>query len=94
MAEPLSQDQVNAALAGLSGWEHAGDALRKRFTFDDFRSAIAFIVRIGFEAETADHHPELTNVYNRVDVALTTHDAGNRVTQKDVDLAHAIDAVA
>lgn len=94
MSEPLSQDQVNAALAGLSGWEHAGDVLRKRFTFDDFRSAIAFIVRIGFEAETADHHPELTNVYNRVDIVLTTHDAGNRVTQKDVDLAHAIDAVA
>lgn len=94
MSEPLSQDQLQEALAGLSGWEHREDALRKRFTFEDFRSAIAFIVRIGFEAETADHHPELTNVYNRVDVALTTHDAGDRVTKKDVDLAHAIDAVA
>ena len=94
MPEPLSQDQLLEALAGLTGWEHSGDALRKRYTFEDFRSAIAFIVRIGFEAETVDHHPELTNVYNRVDVALTTHDAGDRVTQKDVDLAHAIDAVA
>lgn len=91
MREPLSPDEIGAALDALSGWTHEGDALAKTFTFGDFREALAFIVRLGFEAEERDHHPNLTNVYNRVELALTTHDAGNRVTQMDVDLARAIE---
>ena len=91
MAAPLSDDQIRSALGTLPGWAHADDALAKTFTFDDFRAALAFIVRVGFEAEERDHHPNLSNVYNRVEIALTTHDAGNRVTQKDVDLAQAIE---
>jgi 4a-hydroxytetrahydrobiopterin dehydratase len=90
---PLSDDQIRSALGDLPGWAHEDDALRKAFTFDDFRAALAFIVRVGFEAEGRDHHPNLTNVYNRVEIALTTHDAGNRVTQKDVDLASAIEQI-
>ncbi len=90
MADPLSDDQIRTALGSLPGWTHEGDALTKTFTLGDFREALAFIVRVGFEAEQRDHHPNLTNVYNRVEIALTTHDAGNRVTQKDVDLAQAI----
>ncbi len=88
---PLTDEQVEQALAGLSGWEHSGDVLRKTFTLADFRAAVAFLVRVAFEAEARDHHPEIRNVYDRVDLALTTHDAGNRVTEKDVDLARAIE---
>jgi 4a-hydroxytetrahydrobiopterin dehydratase len=90
---PLTEEEVRAALDGLPGWAHEGDALAKAFTFGDFRQAVAFIVRVAFEAEQRDHHPNLTNVYNRVELALTTHDAGNRVTAKDVDLAQAIEKI-
>ena len=93
MAAPLSDDQIRAALGDLPGWAYGDDALAKTYTFADFREALAFIVRLGFEAEQRDHHPNLTNVYNRVELALTTHDAGNRVTQKDVDLAQAIETL-
>jgi 4a-hydroxytetrahydrobiopterin dehydratase len=94
MREPLSDDQITESLAELPGWRHSDEALQRRFTFEDFRQAVAFMVRVAFEAEQRDHHPELTNVYNRVDVALTTHDAGNRVTAKDVELARAIQRLA
>lgn len=91
--DPLTDDQVRAALAELPGWRHAGDALVRTFAFDGFRAALAFIVRVGFEAEQRDHHPTLTNVYDRVEVTLTTHDAGDRVTARDVDLARAIEKI-
>jgi 4a-hydroxytetrahydrobiopterin dehydratase len=91
MPTPLPQEEINAALEQLAGWKHEGDKLHKQFMFSNFREAIGFIVRMAFEAEQRDHHPELSNVYNRVEVALTTHDAGNRVTQKDLDLAKAIE---
>jgi 4a-hydroxytetrahydrobiopterin dehydratase len=94
-------DEIAAALAGLPGWRHeagggtaAGGALVKTFLFPTFRDALAFMVRAGFEAEALDHHPEWTNVYNRVAVRLNTHDAGGRVTAKDVDLARRLEAVA
>lgn len=91
--EPLTDDQIRAALPDLPGWRHADDALAKTFTFDGFREALAFLVRVGFEAEQRDHHPTLTSVYDRVEIALTTHDAGDRVTAKDVDLARAIETI-
>lgn len=91
--EPLTEDQIRAALADLPGWSYERGALAKRFAFGGFREALAFIVRVGFEAEQRDHHPTLTNVYDRVEIALTTHDAGDRVTAKDVDLAGAIEAL-
>ena len=90
MSTPLSDDQIRTALGDLPGWAYEDDALQKSFTFDDFRAALAFIVRVGFEAEERNHHPNFSNVYNRVEIALTTHDSDNRVTQKDVDLAAAI----
>jgi 4a-hydroxytetrahydrobiopterin dehydratase len=62
------------------------------FTHRSFRDAIAFIVRLSYEAEALAHHPELSNVYDRVEIRLRTHDAGNRVTSLDVALAKAIDA--
>ena len=91
MAEPLSEQQVRAALAELPGWEADGDTITKTYAFAHFREAVSFIVRIAFAAEAANHHPELWNVYNRVRVTLATHDAGNRVTAKDVALAGEIE---
>lgn len=94
MAEPLAAGQLRAALADLPGWEAAGDAITKTYTFSHFREAVSFIVRIAFAAEAANHHPELWNVYQRVRVTLATHDAGNRVTAKDVALAQEIERIA
>lgn len=90
---PLTQDQIDAALQGLDGWRHADDKLRRDYQTKDFSEALSFIVRVGLLAEQQGHHPELFNVYNRVEFALATHDAGDKVTQKDIDLATAIDGV-
>jgi 4a-hydroxytetrahydrobiopterin dehydratase len=89
----LDQDTIRAAITDLDGWEFDGTSLHRELRFDGFRAAIDFIVRVADLAEAADHHPELTNVYSRVGVTLTTHDAGG-VTQKDLDLARAIDGVS
>lgn len=89
----LDHDAVRARLADLDGWELAGDAIRREFTFDGFRDAIDFINRVADLADEADHHPELTNVYASVTIVLTSHDAGG-VTEKDLALAAAIDQVA
>ncbi|MBS0518550.1 MAG: 4a-hydroxytetrahydrobiopterin dehydratase [Proteobacteria bacterium] len=85
----------NEALASLRGWtEVAGrDAIQKSFTFADFNQAWGFMTRVALAAEKADHHPEWSNVYNRVEILLSTHDAGG-VTDKDVALAMFIDAAA
>ena len=93
MISPLSNDAIQAALADLPGWSHADDKINKTFKFASFREAMSFIVRIGFEAEAADHHPELFNVYSTVAISLNTHDAQGKVTQKDIDLAQAIDRI-
>lgn len=94
MAKPLSPEEIAAALTTLPGWACERDALAKEFKFGSFREALAFMVRVGFEAEAADHHPEWTNVYNRVAIRLNTHSAGGKVTAKDVELAKAIEVVA
>ena len=88
---PLTPAQIEDALAGLPGWTYDDDRLKKSFVFDDFRAAVGFIVRLAFCAEALDHHPDLHNVYNRVDLALNTHDAGGRVTERDLALARAIE---
>ncbi len=71
----------------LSGWKEENDTLTKTYTFGSFREAMGFMTRAAFEAEEMNHHPDWTNVYNKVTVRLNTHDAGNKVTQKDVELA-------
>ena len=91
MSTALSSDQVSTELQSLSGWEFHENAIHKQFQFQNFREAISFIVRLSFEAEAANHHPELHNVYNRVKISLKTHDANDQVTQKDIDLARAIE---
>jgi len=92
--KPLPKPQIMAALADLPGWTFKGDALAKSFKFGSFREALSFMVRVGFEAEAMDHHPDWTNVYNRVAIRLNTHDAGGKVTAKDVELAKIIQAVS
>lgn len=85
---------AQAACAQLQGWEpYAGDrdAIEKTFMFDDFKSAFAFMTACALAAEQADHHPEWFNVYNKVKVLLSTHDADG-VTLKDVTLAKFMDA--
>lgn len=88
---PLSDDDIQEALTGFDGWTHEEDKLQKTFEFTHFREAISFIVRLSFEAEEMNHHPELENVYNTVSVALTTHDAGGKVTETDIELATKIE---
>ncbi len=92
MVEAIGAD---AAVAKLKGWKAAEgrDAITRSFKFDDFKAAFAFMTQAALKAEQMDHHPEWFNVYNKVDVLLATHDA-NGVTEKDVELARFMDAVA
>ncbi|MGI9174568.1 MAG: 4a-hydroxytetrahydrobiopterin dehydratase [Rhodothermales bacterium] len=90
-AEPLTQEQIDEALRDLEGWRFEDDQLKKSFELKDFRAAVSFIVRMAFYAEAMNHHPDVHNVYNKIDLALTTHDAGDKVTEKDVQLARAIE---
>jgi 4a-hydroxytetrahydrobiopterin dehydratase len=72
-------------------WDETKEAMYKRFQFKDFSEAFAFMTRVAFEAEKMDHHPKWTNVWNTVEIWLSTHDAGNTVTEKDRKLAAKID---
>jgi 4a-hydroxytetrahydrobiopterin dehydratase len=94
MIEQLDEDERAAALDALDEWDYdeARDAITRSFMFADFVEAFGFMTRVALLAEKADHHPEWSNVYNRVDVLLTTHDAGGLST-RDVALAEAIDAL-
>jgi 4a-hydroxytetrahydrobiopterin dehydratase len=75
------------------GWDERDGALHRSFRFRDFSEAFAFLTRVALYAEKADHHPEFTSVWNRVDFRLTSHDAGG-VTERDRSLAEAIDRLA
>ncbi len=90
MIPKLVDAEIELALAALPGWNRDGEAIQRHYKFADFAHAFAFMARVALLAEKADHHPEWSNVYNRVDIRLTTHDAGG-LTQRDIDLAHAID---
>lgn len=92
MTEPLSVDRIREALRALPEWEHAHDRIRRSYRFADFSQAFAFMTRLALLAEKHGHHPELRNVYSRVVVELTSHDAGG-VTERDLKLARAIDAL-
>ena len=93
MADRLTDAQIAEGLARLPGWTREGDAIVHDFQFVDFVGALGFIVEVGALAERANHHPEITNVYNRVRIALSTHDAGG-ITDLDLHLAAAISARA
>lgn len=95
MIAPLSLLDLNQHLVSLPGWSYdeARKALHRRVTLGDFAEALSLMVRIGVEAEKADHHPEWFNVYNRIDIWLTTHDADG-VSMRDIALATQIDLFA
>jgi 4a-hydroxytetrahydrobiopterin dehydratase len=98
MADRLTDAQITEGVAKLPGWTRAtsadgSDTIVHDFQFVDFVAALGFIAQVGALAERANHHPELTNVYNRVHIALSTHDAGG-VTDLDLKLAEAISARA
>lgn len=89
----LDADAVSTALQGLSGWAaRDGTAIARTFEFKTFSEAFGFMARVALAAEKANHHPDWSNSYNRVEIALSSHDAGG-VTQKDIDLAKSIDAM-
>jgi 4a-hydroxytetrahydrobiopterin dehydratase len=92
--EQLSEAERADALEGLDEWDYEDgrDAITRRFVFKDFSEAFAFMARVALLAEKMDHHPEWSNVWNRVDILLTTHDAGGLST-RDIVMAEAIDAL-
>lgn len=94
MIEKLSEEARALALANLPEWTVVAepDGISRRFTFPDFVEAFGFMTRVAIVAEKADHHPEWSNVYNRVDMLLTTHDAGG-LSQRDIDLAQEVEAL-
>ena len=93
--EPLSDEERADALDALPDWDYdeARDAISRSFTFKDFSEAFAFMTRVALYAEKHDHHPEWSNVWNRVDILLTTHDAGG-LSVRDVAMAEAIEGLA
>lgn len=95
MTEKLTGADLDKALANLDGWEASADklAISKSYKFDNFVEAFGFMTRAAFKAEKSDHHPDWSNTYNKVNITLSTHDAGG-LTQKDFDLASAFDKLA
>lgn len=92
MVEKLDETARATLATKLPDWQLAGEQLKRSFRFKDFNEAWGFMNRVALLAETQDHHPEWFNVYNKVDIALTTHDAGG-LSARDVRLAKAIDAL-
>ena len=92
MVETLTDKAREESLATLGGWRHdaSAGAITRQFKFKDFSEAFAFMTRVALLAEAANHHPEWSNVYNKVSITLTTHEAGG-LSAKDIELAKAID---
>ena len=95
MVSKLDDAARSVALGNLPQWNYDAEAqgIRRTLRFSDFAEAFGFMTRVAILAEKADHHPEWFNVYNRVEILLTTHDAGG-LSQRDLELAAAIDAIA
>lgn len=91
--DPLSKEQIEQELKNLDSWNFEDDTITKDFSFADFKEAMSFMVRVGFEAEALVHHPDWSNVYNSVSITLSTHDADDKVTEKDIKLARAIEEI-
>jgi 4a-hydroxytetrahydrobiopterin dehydratase len=91
----LSAEEIETALAGLHGWriEAESGSIGRSLRFSDFGQAFAFMTRVALAAEKADHHPDWSNSWNKVDISLSTHSEGG-VTARDLELARTIDAIA
>jgi 4a-hydroxytetrahydrobiopterin dehydratase len=92
MAIKLERQQVAEALQKLTSWELQGDQIERRLTFENFVDAMIFVNKVAEIAEEEGHHPDIRIVYNRVTLALTTHDSGG-LTQKDFQMAHRINSL-
>ncbi len=90
--EKLNRSSIADNLVRLNGWEHKDNGIEKSFTFKDFKSAFAAMTHIAMECEVRNHHPEWSNVYNRLEIRFSTHDAGG-LTQADFDLAAIADGI-
>lgn len=88
----LSEDEINKKLEGLEGWVYKDNAIHTSFQFANFKDAFTVMTRIAFEAEALEHHPNWGNVYNELEISLSTHDADG-VTEKDFKLAKAIEEI-
>ena len=93
MTTALSDAKINEGLAKLNGWSRAGDVLTKSFKFDSYLAGVAFASTVGVIAEGLNHHPDISIGWRRVTVSFTTHDAGNKISGKDMAAAQAIEAV-
>ena len=89
----LSKQELDKALQDLKGWSVSGGKLARTFEFGDFSEAFAFMTRVAIEAERMEHHPEWSNVYNRVSISLVTHDIGNKISTYDAALAGKINEI-
>jgi 4a-hydroxytetrahydrobiopterin dehydratase len=89
----IPQEEARQLLLNLPGWELDGETLRRQFTFQGFADATAFVVRLAFDAEAADHHPDILLQYKRVTLGFTTHSAGG-LTKRDFDGARGASALA
>lgn len=88
----LSESEIKTRLKDVEGWEYEDNAIHTSFEFENFKDAFSAMSRIAFEAEALNHHPDWSNVYNVVNISLSTHDAGG-VTENDFQLAKAIDGI-
>jgi len=94
MSTAFTGEQIKEALVDLPNWVYTADKIRREYRFKSFVEAMGFIAEMAFACEKANHHPELFNVYNRVLIEITTHDEGNKITQKDIELAQEIEKIA
>ncbi|MBV1924719.1 MAG: 4a-hydroxytetrahydrobiopterin dehydratase [Flavobacteriaceae bacterium] len=90
--KPFSEVEIIELLKDFEGWSYNEDAIHTSLEFDDFKDTFSVMTRIAFEAEKLNHHPDWTNIYNTLQISLSTHDAGG-VTNKDFELAKIIDAL-
>ncbi len=94
MLRPLTEPELNKELTLLRGWKYEDPRIVKTFQFKHFAEAMSFIIRLSYACERSNHHPEIYNLYNIVTIGLNTHEAGGKVTAKDIVLAKDIDHFA
>lgn len=93
MTQPLEQDQIETFTTGHENWSVSGGALVGTFKFKNFTEAFGFLAQVAILQEKQNHHAQIENMYNTVKLTLTTHDAGNTITEKDIKLAAAIEGL-
>lgn len=93
MTAALSDNDITAGLSQLTGWERSGDSITKTYKFESYAAGLAFASAAGIVADGKDHHPDIFIGWKKVTLTFTTHDAGSKISQKDLDTAAAIDAL-